>query len=373
MPNSRFRDDHQSVTLHETDTVLRDVDDVLSSTVENHEVAKSGSKMEHANQVALKTAEEMQQLCEGVNNEFNRLGAKIAGSQTYQGPREKGLHFLGDTLGLDWATKKAAVLRHDRIQNISFKDAIQELKLYVKDVIRQLGECETQYRISEKAYGLKIDEMLAKLKEATPRLVDTQKRHAKLQAEVDALTEELAAGTMDQLERPHKQKDLEDKERLLDHTIQEESTLAAIVLEAQTILPGVQQERKAAAIQIQTIHAMRQGEQEKIDNMAATLEHATTAMKARVSAEIYKSVDPALNKAFENIVENDVATAGGMLETCTERMKHPSMDPATSARLQQELMSHINTAAKSLEEIGATVKAGNIPQLPNGHDVDEGN
>jgi hypothetical protein len=369
----RFQDEQTHVTLHETDSVLRDVDDVLATRPQQEQ---HGSKMDHANQVAKKTAEEMQQLCEGVNNRINELGIKIAGSQAFQGPQEKGLHFLGDTLGISWAQKKAAVLRHDRIQNISFADAIQELKLYVKSVIAQLGTTETNYRVSEKAYGQKIDEMLAKLKEATPKYIDVQARRAKLEGKVANLTEELASGTLDQSERPQKQKVLEETQRLLDGTNEEETTLAEIVQKSQAILPEVQKSRKAAALSIQTIHAMRQGMLEKIDDMAATLEHATTAMKARVTAEMYKSIDPALNKAFENITENDVATAGGLLETCTDRLKHPSIDPEVSQRLRDELLGHINDAAQSMSEIEATLKGGTgRPQLPNGHDTtdSEGN
>lgn len=360
-----------TVNLKADVTTLRDVDDVLSSSrTEAVRQQGPGSKLAHAKETGKKTEMELRQLCEGLDNKISEIGIVVSQAQTFQGS-EKFYNVMGH-FGMKWAKDKAAVMRHDRLQTLDLRQAVQEIQNYVVETINQIGESEQEYKMDLGMYQAKLDDVLHKQKVAMPEYLTIQAKRQELEGKVQAIDEELKAGTLDQSERPAKEQEYENAQRELQAAQLQEKTLLATVKEAKEAIPELQKNRDAASNSIQALHGMRQGMFEKFSNLKVVLERATTAMKANARMELYSSVDPAFNKAIEAITSNNVATAGAALETWAERIKHAAIDPERSQQLLNELVGHISDAAKDLQDVENSVKAGKAPvaaPLANGKDT----
>ena len=344
------------VSLGNKQSVLRDVDDVLStSTAQKTQPQKTGTKLDHAREVNHKTEMELRQLCEGLDNRIKEIGIVVAEAQNYQGS-EKFYNFLGG-IGIKSARDKAAAMRHDRIQTLNLENAIKEIQNYVNETINQLGASESEYKEDIKQYRHNLDTVLAKQKEAMPEYLKSQTARQSLEAEVSELEEQLKAGTLDQSQRPEVERKYEDKQRELQAAQLTEKTMLAIVKEAKEAIPELQKSSRAASDSIESLHSMRQSILEKFNNYRVILDRATTAMKARARLEMYQTVDPTLNKSIEAITENNVATAGAALEVWADRIKHAAIDPETSQRLLNEMIDNISTAAKDLAEAEDSAKS----------------
>src|SRR5579863_1761460 len=124
--NGMQKQDSTDTKLGMHDTVLRDVDDVVTSDVTQQvqRTDQRGNKLAHAKEVNVKTVTELKTLCEGLDTRISEIGIVVAKAQTYQGS-EKLLNALGH-LGLKWAKDKAVVSRHERMQKLDLKQAVQE-------------------------------------------------------------------------------------------------------------------------------------------------------------------------------------------------------------------------------------------------------
>lgn len=357
-----------------SDVVMRDVDDVLSTNSTVTQATRQvgpGSKLAHSKEVGKKTAMELQQLCAGLDDKISEIGIVVSSAQNYQGS-EKFYNVMSH-FGMKWAKDKAALLRHDRMQKLDLKQAVQEIQNYVVETINQIGESEQDYKLDQKSYETKLNDIMKKQSDATPQYLQTVANREALEIKVNALNEELQSGTLEQAVRPGKEREYEAAQRELQAAELQEKTLLAIVKEAKEAIPELQKNRDAAAKSIQALHGMRQGMFEKFSNLKVVLERATTAMKANARLDLYKSVDPAFNKAIEAITASNVATSGAALETYTERLKHAAIDPQRSQELLNELIGHIADAAKDLQEVEDGVNTGRPvaakAPLANGHDV----
>ncbi|HWY35045.1 MAG TPA: hypothetical protein VNX68_10390 [Nitrosopumilaceae archaeon] len=356
--SERTNSDHV-INLKER-SVLRDVDDVLTqnSAEQKTQTQRTGTKLDHAREVNHKTEMELRQLCEGLDSRLSEIGIVVADAQNYQG-KEKVYNFLGN-IGMKWGKDKAASMRHDRIQTLNLDNAIKEIQSYVNETITQLGTSEGDYKMDIKLYQSNLDTVLAKQKEAMPKYLSAQTNRQSLESEVQTLEDQLKAGTLDQSERPEIEHKYEDTVRKLQQAQLDEKTYLAIVKEAKEAIPELQKSRSAASDSIQSIHAMRQAILEKFDNYRVILDRATTAMKARARLEMYQSVDPTLNKSIEAITENNVATAGAALEVWAERIKHAAIDPETSQRLLNEMISNTTQSLKDLADAEESAKSARL-------------
>jgi hypothetical protein len=336
-------------------SAIRNVDDILTETTEQKVQVKQGTKLDHAREVNHKTEMELRQLCEGLDNRLSEIGIVIDEAQNYQGS-EKLYNFLGN-VGMKWGKDKAASMRHNRIQSLNLDNAVKEIQSYVNETIKQLGISENDYKKDIQMYQTNLTNVLAKLKEATPKYTAAQTDRQALEAEVQELEDQLKAGTLTQLERPEIEQKFEVAQRKLQEAQLNEKTFLAVVKEATESVPELQKSRNAASDSVQSIHAMRQAILEKFDNYRVILDRATTAMKARARLEMYQSVDPALNKSIEAITENNVATAGAALEVWAERIKHAAIDPETSQRLLGEMLANTTQSLKDLADAEAATKA----------------
>ena len=348
------REEANTLNLHH-DAIL-DVDDVVTqnATQENKQTDNHGSKLAHAKEVGKKTVTELQALCEGLDSRISEIGIVVEQAQTYQGS-EKFFSFLGK-VGIKSAKDKAAVMRHERLQKLDLKQAVQEIQNYTVATINELGETETEYKMDLNMYQTKLTEILNKQTVATPKYLAAVAAREALDAKVQAAQEELNSGTVAQAARPAKEAQLEILERQQHAAQLEETSLLSIVKQAKDGIPILQKDRDAAAKAIQAVHGMRQDMFEKFNNLKVVLERATTALKANARLELYSSVDPAFNKAIETITANNIATAGASLEVWAERMKHAAIDPQKSQELLQELLGHISDYAQDLQSVEDNVK-----------------
>jgi chromosome segregation ATPase len=338
--------------------VFTDVDDILILSGNKQAVAKTGSKLDHAREVGHKTTDELRTLVEGLDQRISEIGITVAEAQNFQG-KERFINALGK-LGLGFAKKKALQMRHDRLQTIDLTDAVKEIQNFVSSTIIQLGQSEADYKEDVTQYKHKLDEVLDKQIQATPQYLTVQAQRQKVENDLTTLKDELTAGTLSQAERPEKERQLEDVQRHYDDLILQEKTLAAVVKEATEAIPALQEDRDAANQSMQSLHAMRQGMMEKFNNLRVILERAATAVKAQAKAELYKSVDPAFNKAIDVITDNNIATAGALLETWADRIKHSAIDPERSKELLNQLLGHISDAAKDLQDMEDKMKSNPV-------------
>src|SRR5579872_6775571 len=338
--------------LHADEISIQEMDDFLNTNQKSSDVKvtdhRAGSKMEHAKQVSAKTVQELRTVVQGITNELNSIGVLVQDAQQYQGS-EKFLNVLGH-VGVKWARDRADIHRHDRIQRLDVAAATKIVEDHVASVIHELGITEqmnvsTAARIKEK-----IDGVLKKQEYAQPIYDKLVPQRKALQAEVESLDDELKAGTIEESQRPAKEKELEAKQRQLDELLLKEKDVADILKQTQSDLPTLRASKTAADQSIQGIHVMRRDILEKFDNCRVVLETATTAMKAKASVEMYDTIDKAFNKTLEIITENNVATAGAIIETMENRIKHGSLDPEVSNRLLSELLGHINDSLRALTE-----------------------
>ena len=340
------------------------MDDVVTNeSTQTKQADTRGNKLAHAQEVGKKTVSELQKLCEGLDSKISEIGIVVQEAQTYQGS-EKIYDFFGK-FGIKGARDKAALLRHERLQKLDLKQAVQEIQNYTVATIKELGETETEYKMDMQMYESKLTEVLKKQKDATPPYLECLAKRQELEAKVQAAKEELESGTVEQAERPAKENALETMQRDLHETQLKETSLLSIVKEAKEGLPTLQKDRDAAAKAIQAVHGMRQDMFEKFNNLKVVLERATTALKANARLELYSSVDPAFNKAIEAITANNIATAGAAMEVSVERMKHAAIDPQRSQELLQELLGHISDYATDLQSIELDVKGGKKPTPPS--------
>ena len=344
---------------------LRDVDDLVTTDTviqQTRQTDQRGNKLAHAKEVNVKTAAELKTLCEGLDTRITEIGVVVAEAQKYQGA-EKFYSALGH-LGFKWGKDKAAIARHERMQKLDLRQAVQEVQNYTVETIKQLGESEQDYKLDLKMYQDKLTEVLNKQSTATPPYLAIVAKRQELEAKVNTAKEELSAGTLSQAERPQKEQDLEAMERQLHEAQLQENSLLAIVKEAKEAIPDLQKDRDAAAESIKALHGMRQSMFEKFSNLKVVLERATTAMKATSRLELYSSVDPAFNKAIETITGNNIAAAGAALETYTDRIKHAAIDPQKSQEFLNELLGHMSDFAKELQDVEDGVKNNKKTAVP---------
>ncbi len=338
-------------------SMITDVDDLAR---EKSSDAPHGShKLQHAKEVARRTEEELGALCRGLNDKITELGIEIQRANEYHGV-EWAYHVLG-AAGLDWAHRRANVMRHRRLENLDTEQAVTELGKFVLATIEQLGESETEYEQDQEVYERKLTEVLAKQREATPLYLRALEVRQALNTEVAIL--EAALQEVAIADRPDAEGKFEAKKRALDAAKLDEATYLAVVKNAQEAIPELQKSRDAATKAIQSLHGMRQSMLEKFANFKIVLERATTAMRARAHIELFENTDPAFNAAISAITQNNVSTAGAALEVWAERIKQAAIDPKRSQELLNELLQHITDAAMSLQETETVVAAGARPPL----------
>lgn len=319
----------------------------------------SGSaKLQRAKRISEETETELSELCRSVNEKISSLGIEINRASEYRGV-EWALHILG-AAGLDWASRKANVLRRDRLEDINTEEAVQEIGEMVLAAIAHLGESEDLYELDQREYESSLNMILGKQAETTPKYLTALAEREKLEAQVTAMETEVREATM--AERPGKEKAFEALKRKLDTARLAEVTYLAVIKNAQDAIPNLQQSRDAATQSIQSLHGMRQAMLEKFADFKVILERATTAMQARANVELYETIDPAFNKAITAITANNVATAGAALEVWTQRIREAAIDPKRSQALLQELLTHISDAAASLKATEEVVASG--PRAP---------
>lgn len=341
-----------------------DVDEALvreqekvETAQQTHGIGPKSAKLRHANEVGAKSTAEIKTLVAGLNNKVAELGVRVAEAEHYQGVEERMFAFFG-RVGFQGAKERADSMKHDRIQSMSLEDAVKEIHIYVQNVIKIIGESESKYKNDLIEYDKDIALILKKYKDANPGYLEAKAQREKLEAEVVEAEEELKAGTLEESEKPAKEKHFDDIKRQLAESRLQESTLLAVVQKAQEALPGVQAVRDSANDAIQSLHGMRQGMKEKFDNFESVLKNAATAMQARARMELFEAVDPALNTTIEAVVRNNVATAGAAQEVYTDRARIAAINPEKFAEISKEFMDNLADFQTKLAGIEANTKTG---------------
>ena len=315
----------------------------------------SNVALQEARQNSDRFQEEMGRLTVDLQEAFVELGDKVSDAYNYQGS-EKFWAFVGKFS--QGAKNRANQNRVQRLLSQTLDKKLEEIRRLNEKVNRDFKVNEEKYDKNRMDYVARRAEIIKRLIENQPKLKQVIAEVADFKESVDKLKQDLETGVVLEDDRPAKEKELAQLQINLFDAQLDEAEFLAIVKTAQELIKLFEEEVSIAQDAIITIRNMRVSQAQKHEHLQEMYKNAMVAVVARVAAEQYNIVDPAMNKATTEIHRNNLLTMRALAHTNLERAKKAPIDPEIMKEFIQILKETSTIYRQGINELEDQISAG---------------